>query len=69
MPSPHPSPPPQRPAKPSRRPSPQVLNSQLPLFEIFEEHGEEVMEPVCGGCGKCAYTPLARSPRARKRKP
>jgi hypothetical protein len=57
------------PRKRSRRQDPLVLSEQIPLFEIFEENGEEVREPVCGGCGKCAYTPLARSPRVRKRKP
>jgi hypothetical protein len=58
-----------RPIARARRKDPLVLSEQIPLFEIFEEHGEEVMEPVCGGCGKCAYTPLASSPRGRKQKP
>jgi hypothetical protein len=58
-----------RPAKRSRHQDALVLREQLPLFEIFERDGEEVRKPLCGGCGKCAYTPLARNPRARKKKP
>jgi hypothetical protein len=46
-----------------------VLPEQLPLLESVEGHGEEVAKPLCGGCGRCAYTPLARSPRPRRRKP
>jgi hypothetical protein len=59
----------QRPSTAPRRRDAQVLAEQLPLFDVFEKDGEAVTEPICGGCGMCAYTPLARSPRARKRKP
>jgi hypothetical protein len=53
----------------SRRMAAHVPPEQLPLLEPVEVNGEEVMAPVCGGCGKCAGTPLARSPRAQTQKP
>jgi hypothetical protein len=46
-----------------------MLERQLWLFEPAEARGEEVMEPMCGGCGRCAYTPLAGRRRVRTQKP
>jgi hypothetical protein len=69
MSSQHPSPPRRHSTKGRRRPDVSVLKEQLPLFDIFEKDGEEVMEPMCGGCGRCAYTPLAGRRRVHTQKP
>ena len=46
-----------------------VFARQLSLFEPFEANRKEVGKPNRGGCGRCAYTPMARNSRARKKSP
>jgi hypothetical protein len=56
-------------AKTPRRRRQHVHREQLPLLEIITEAGEEQLVPMCGGCGRCAYTPLANSSRLWTGKP